>query len=328
MAKKGNFIIGILLAAIIVALVFYPKDTPSQASSPIRTASLRKEKKEQKTLYIAFIPHIHSKKLVERWQPIEPYLENELDMPVNITTRPSYREITTALTNGDVDVCHLGSFAYILTCREIQNREIKISPLVRRIKHGTSNYHSLIVVRKDSYITDIKDLKGKKFAFTDKESTSGCLLPLVMMKKKGINPISYFSEVSFMANNSSALVAVKNNWFNAVAITDSVWQDSNQKDREDLEIFWKSEAVPLGPFCVRDDLDKELVNKIKKAFLKIGKTKDTRELAKHLRDHGGIEGFEEARDKEYEVIRKEYEVVREEYEVICEKYKDIHGGKK
>ncbi|MGA1869814.1 MAG: phosphate/phosphite/phosphonate ABC transporter substrate-binding protein [bacterium] len=308
MAKKGNFIIGIVLAIIIVVAAYWYWEKPLQIFSTMHVEKTQKENKVQKTLYIGFIPHIDPEELVKRWQPIEVYLANELKMPVNITTRSSYDEIITALTNGEVDVCLLGSFAYIQAFKGK-----RILPLVRRIKYGSSYYHSIIVARKDKSIKCIEDLQGKKFAFTDKESTSGCLLPMVMMKKKGINPNKYFSEMIFTANNSSALTAVRNGSFDAIAISNSVWQDSDQKEKEDLEIIWESAAVPLGPFCIRDDLGKELANKIKKAFLKIGTTGKTKELAEHFKAHGGIEGFEEARDSDYEIIREDYEVIREQW---------------
>jgi ABC-type phosphate/phosphonate transport system substrate-binding protein len=77
------------------------------------------------------------------------------------------------------------------------------------------------------------------------------------------------------------------------------WRPENPKIL-DLRIIWKSAPILLGPFSVRGGLDRKLTEKIKKAFLKIGKTPETADLSAHIQ----IEGFEEAKDSDYDVIRK------------------------
>jgi len=315
MGIKGKLITGVIALAIIGTIAYWymgnkcRRNTSPKISSNTNIDKSAENKEKQKTLYIGFIPSHHLPDMVKTYQKLEPYMKSELDMPVEVVTRSSYREIISAMVNGEVDVCLLGSFAYILACQET-----KLFPLVRRIKYGSSFYHSLIIVRKDSGISNFKELEGKKFAFTVKESTSGYLLPVAWMKKRGFpDPEKYFSEVIFAERgcNDSALLAVHNYSVGGAAISDSCWQSEKMKNKiKDLKIIWKSETIPLGPFCMRDELDKELAEKIKKVFLKVGKTEDTKLLIKKLEEGLGIQGFEEAKDTDYDVIRKKYEVIR------------------
>ena len=233
--------------------------------------------------------------MVKKWQPLADYLVKELNMPVEMVFRSSYREIITELSKGEMDICLTGAFMYVLT-----REEADIRPLVRRKKFGTSLYHSVIVVRKDSGLNSFEDLKGKIFAFTDKESTTGYLMPMAMMRKMGIYPVEqYFSEVIYTGNHDSALLAVHSRSVNAVAMSSTRWRPENPKVSE-LKIIWKSEPMLLGPFSVRGGLDRELTEKIKKAFLKIGKTPETANLSVHIQ----IEGFEEATDSDYDFMRR------------------------
>ena len=298
MKKKGQFFIGILLAVLLAsaAYLYWNADKAIEVSPPedgiIKTENT---KSTQKPLYIGFIPQGNAVFMVKKWEPLADYLAKELGLPVETVFRSSYREIISAFSNGEMDICLTGAFMYVLT-----RQETDIRPLVRRKKFGTSSYHSLVIVRKDTGIRSIGDLQGKIFAFTDKESTTGYLLPVAMMKQSGISDLEkYFSEVIYTGNHDSVLLAVHTRSADGAAMSSTRWRPENPKIL-DLRIIWKSAPILLGPFSVRGGLDRKLTEKIKKAFLKIGKTPETADLSAHIQ----IEGFEEAKNSDYDVIRK------------------------
>ena len=298
MKKKRQFVVSTLVLvflAIAAYLFFNPNKTIEISAPASGIVKVENTKTNQKPLYIGFIPQGNAVFMVKKWQPLADYLIKELNMPVEMVFRSSYREIITELSKGEMDICLTGAFMYVLT-----REEADIRPLVRRKKFGTSLYHSVIVVRKDSGLNSFEDLKGKIFAFTDKESTTGYLMPMAMMRKMGICPVEqYFSEVIYTGNHDSALLAVHSRSVNAVAMSSTRWRPENPKV-SDLKVIWKSEPMLLGPFSVRGGLDRELTEKIKKAFLKIGKTPETTNLSAHIQ----IEGFEEATDSDYDFMRK------------------------
>ena len=51
------------------------------------------------------------------------------------------------------------------------------------------DYFAAIIVRTDSGITSVADLKGKKVAFAETGSTSGHLAPMQLFQDNGLNPI-------------------------------------------------------------------------------------------------------------------------------------------
>lgn len=298
MKKKGQFFISIMVAVLLAsaAYLYWNADKAIEDSPPedgiIKTENT---KSTQKPLYIGFIPQGNAVFMVKKWEPLADYLAKELGLPVETVFRSSYREIISAFSNGEMDICLTGAFMYVLT-----RQETDIRPLVRRKKFGTSSYHSLVIVRKDTGIRSIGDLQGKIFAFTDKESTTGYLLPVAMMKQSGISDLEkYFSEVIYTGNHDSVLLAVHTRSADGAAMSSTRWRPENPKIL-DLRIIWKSAPILLGPFSVRGGLDRKLTEKIKKAFLKIGKTPETADLSAHIQ----IEGFEEAKNSDYDVIRK------------------------
>lgn len=296
MGKKIKLLIGAL--AVTVAAVYLYQDSHRATmiqSSNGEVVKAKKEKRALRPLYVGFIPQGNAVFMVKKWQPLADYLAKELGMPVEMIFRSTYRDIITALSKGEIDVCLTGAFAYVQA-----RDEVDIRPLARRKKYGSHLYHSIVVVRKDSQIKSLEDLGGKEFAFTDRDSTTGYLLPVAMMKQRGIaDPDQYFSEVIYTGNHDSALLAVYMHIVCGAAMSTTRWRPENPKVKE-LKIIWKSDPVPLGPFSVRGALDKGLVQRIEKAFLKIGRTPETRELSEHLQ----IERFEEVSDNEYDVIRR------------------------
>lgn len=154
-------------------------------------------------------------------------------------------------------------------------------------------------MRKNSKIDSFDDLKNKRFAFTDRISTTGYFLPVAMMRERGIfEPEQYFSEIIFTGNHDSALLSVYMKSVEAGAVSIDFWRIENPKIKE-LKILWQSPLVPLGPFVVRPGMDSTKRIKIEEAFLNIGKTADTLQLTKHLQ----INRFIKAKDKDYDILR-------------------------
>jgi phosphonate transport system substrate-binding protein len=60
---------------------------------------------------------------------------------------------------------------------------------------GKPEYFAIMVTHPDSGIRRIADLKGRTFAFGDKGSTSGYLIPLHFFMTQGIDPETHFARI-------------------------------------------------------------------------------------------------------------------------------------
>jgi phosphonate transport system substrate-binding protein len=61
-----------------------------------------------------------------------------------------------------------------------------VIPLVQRVTD--LKYYTVFITAADSSIYLLSDLKGRQFAFGDIDSTSGHLMPLLVLKQAGIDP--------------------------------------------------------------------------------------------------------------------------------------------
>ena len=146
-------------------------------------------------------------------------------------------------------------------------------------KDGSTYYYSVMVVRADSGIKSLDDMKGHSLAFADPNSTSGYLIPSATLKAKGIKLEDgvYFSKTGFAGGHEQGVVAVLNKQYDA-AVTWTSGQgeksegytrgnirsmvDKGMLKMSDIDIIWQSGKIPNGPWTVRTALPDDL----KKAF--------------------------------------------------------------
>jgi phosphonate transport system substrate-binding protein len=79
----------------------------------------------------------------------------------------------------------------------LANYEAGAQAVASVLYDGKHEYFAVIVTNPKSGITKIEDLKGKTFAFGDKGSTSGYLIPNHEFMKRGIDPETFFSKVIY-----------------------------------------------------------------------------------------------------------------------------------
>lgn len=176
----------------------------------------------------------------------------------------TYDDVIDKIKVGDADIGYVGPFAYVtaqdsfgvhLICRTLSKKSAEF-------------YHSMIVSRKDSGLQNLRDLKGKRFSFTDPKSTSGYLFPFAQIKKSGLL-LDDFSEVKYLKRHANSLLAVYHGHVDAGA-TSYTAVDKVDIDMDQISIIWKSEPIYRGPWIARTDLPSNVFKKIQDAMLKIG----------------------------------------------------------
>ena len=126
------------------------------------------------------------------YRPLAAYLAAQLDRPVELRTVESWEGLAKSLANGETDIALLGPWGYVLA-----NHEAGAQAVATILYDGKPEYFALIVTHPESGITRPSDLKGRTFAFGDKGSTSGYLIPLHYFMAQGIDPDTYFGKVLY-----------------------------------------------------------------------------------------------------------------------------------
>src|SRR5215831_14360875 len=135
-----------------------------------------------KPIVVGMIPDAGATQVsIQEKAPLKEYLVRQMKTEVNLVIPTNYNATVEALGNGSLDFAYLGALTYVKA-----HRQYGVLPLVQRT--SDLQFHSLFITGASSSIKSLADLKGKKFAFGDINSTSGHLMPFLEMRQAGINP--------------------------------------------------------------------------------------------------------------------------------------------
>lgn len=154
-------------------------------------------------------------------------------------------------------------------------------------------YRSAVVVREDSGINRIADLKGRKFAFGDAKSTGSKAMPESMLKAAGIM-LDDLSEHSFVGSHDNVAKAVLNKDAEGGGLMLSVAEDYAGKG---LKIIGISDEIPQFPVCASPDLSKSDKRRVVEALVNL---KDEH-ILKALGSK--VTGFAPIKDSDYDGVR-------------------------
>ncbi len=251
---------------------------------------------QTKLVKVGLIPSEDSRAMLESSQQLLDALEKNLGIKVQGFVAADYNGVIEAMRSGHIDVAYLGPFSYVLGTTVAP---IEAFATAETAKSGRTFYHSQIIARKDSGIKEVKDLKGRTFAFVDPSSTSGHLFPKAGLMKLGFDPEKDFSRVLFTGSHDANALAVANKRVDAATIADRIFDAAVQKklvDPADIQVVWRSDPIPESPTCWRKNLPDELKKQIKSAFLNI------RDIT--WADQGKLNRFVETNDQAYDIIRE------------------------
>ena len=221
----------------------------------------------QRTLRIGLIPEQNIFSQKGRYKPLAAYLSKKIDASIELKVLSRYGNIIENFVSSRLDGAFFGSFTGALA-----HRRLGVEALARpEYMDGSSTYHGLLFVRRDSGIANANDMKGKRFAFVDKATTAGWLLPLYYFKTQGIDDYrSWLKEAYFAGTHESAIYDVVEHTADIGAAKSTVFSrlaDENPRLSEELVILARSPNVPENGLCVRGDLESSLKTRLRDALL-------------------------------------------------------------
>ena len=162
------------------------------------------------------------------------------------------------------------------------------------MRNGESVYYSGIFARNDSGINTIGDLKGKKIALGDVNSTSSFNVPVAMMISAGLNPARDAGMINMAGTHANVIKALGEGLVDAGGASfDSFEKAVNAKaiDPAKVKVLVKSAPIPYPPLAMHPKLADSVKAKLRNAFDSIDKlpgiTKD------QIRGYGGgkVDGY-------------------------------------
>ena len=238
-------------------------------------------------------PYMHAPDLVRRFTPLAQYLEAKSGRKIEIRISPTYQNHEERVAAERMDLAFIGPFGYVQMTE--RNKEPK-TILAALEGNGKSVFHGVIAVRKDAPFKTVRDLAGRSFAFADKESTMGTLLPRFMLQEAGVG-MAGLSRYSFLNTHNDVALAVLGGFYDAGGLKEEVFLEYAPRG---LRMLARTPPVPEHLFLASRKLPPALVQTLRQALLQL---KDPAILTPIQKN---ATGMAPATDRDYDLLRHIY----------------------
>ncbi len=230
-------------------------------------------------LVIAVQPTATPEQLASQSTEIKSVLKKRLGMDVELLFPTNYAGVIEALHYGHAQVAFMGSWPALLAY-EKAGAKVLLSEIREVMIDGQKTeapyYYSYWVVAKNSPIKSLSQLKGLKAAFPSQLSSSGYIAPvsrlveldlLTAAENKPADPKEYFGEAYYSGGYAQGWEALKAGQVDVTVIAGDVAESLYTEVLANTNIIEKQGPIPAHAVVVSKDVDEQLAQRIKEAFL-------------------------------------------------------------
>ena len=200
------------------------------------------------------------------------YVAHEISRPLRVVQRRTYSEINELLRHGSVDAAIICTGAYLQATHD----GIALDVIAVPVRSDGPFSRSVFVVRADSSLHAIADLRGHTFGLTDPLSLTGNYYPLSLVYDSGGEPRTFFTRTMYTYSDYGSLRAVLDGIVDAAAV-DSLAYDFDGP-RQDLREIHRSPPLGISPVVVPHLGDARLASLLGNALLTLHTKPEGREI--------------------------------------------------
>jgi phosphonate transport system substrate-binding protein len=241
------------------------------------------------TLYaltLGVVPQQSPIELMKVWSPIVKYLEKKSGVKVTLKIESSIPKFEKVLYAGGYDIAYMNPYHYT-----IAHKKQNYIAAVRAKK----NIVGILVVNKNSGITDISKTKGKTFLFPAPNAFAATLLTKYELLTKFNIDVDKSKKLHYVNSHDSVYKGIARGIGDVgggIERTLNALDDKISKDS--LIILYRTQAYPSHPFAFKGSMPKGMKDKFLKLLLNIPKN-----ILKPLR----IKKIIKTDDIEYDIVR-------------------------
>ena len=145
---------------------------------------------------------------------------------------------------------------------------------VNALKHGYTvfgkmaddeNFRGIILIRKDSEIKEVSELKGKPVSFPAPTALAATMMPQYFLQMNGLDVMKDI-DIRYVGSQESSIMNVMYGDTVAGATWPAPWYallKERPKLEDELKIMWQTDSLPNNALVVRDDVDREIIEQVK-----------------------------------------------------------------
>lgn len=220
-------------------------------------------------------PYKSPQKLIKIYTPLAKVIEKEINQPVNIVIAKDYSTHIDNIGNDKLDIAYLGPASYVKLVDRYGEKKI----LARQAINSKPTFQGKIIVRSDSSISSLMELKDKKFAFGDPNSTMSHLVPRYMLIENGITE-KVLKKIDFLGSHDNVALSVLSGDFDAGAVKEAVFYKYRSRGLKEIAT---TPALSEHLFVAGNHVSDALVSKVRKILLNLENSSDGMSAMKSIK---------------------------------------------
>ena len=244
---------------------------------------------------LGFVPSHEKMTQMENLLPLKMKLQKVTGWNITIYVAEDYSDLQDKIRKGVVQIAFLPPLLYV----ELMDQ---MDMILKVKRNGKSFYRGEILTL--STIDSLSQLRGANWAYPDKHSTSGYLLPVYTLRRMGIDPEEFFGYGYEAGSHDAAIILLLRG--NVQVAT--VFDDARELVRrqypdvyEKTKVLLYTDSIPNDGIAVFKGMSERNRKKLVRAMEEIMEDETLRSIMKRLL---GVEEFVPAKSEEYEVVKR------------------------
>ncbi len=248
------------------------------------------------TLFLGVQPCWDPEKSLVMFQELADYMSNSLNMRVRLVVYDNAEQF-----HHDLSRIHFAlQDAYSTYIHRYPERYEPVAIAVT--KEGEASEIGAIVVRKESPVKKLQDLRGKSFIFGALHNTPKFFSTWILLRKNGLDPLKDFREIGLGGDCLYNAMAVLVGDYEAGAVcADFLKEREHQKISSHLRVLAYTDPAPGWMFTLAPRLGPELRKKVEEVILRLSPGSQE---AKHVLKHTPWLGFTKPKGNELKKIEQ------------------------
>jgi phosphonate transport system substrate-binding protein len=214
-------------------------------------------------LVMGVFPRRNVKLTHQMFTPLAEYLSQQLGREVRFKTSKDFKTFWADLHKHEFDLVHFNQYHYV-----VANKKLGYEAIVKNVEFGEGTIAGAIMVRSDSGIKSLEDLRGRKVLFGGgPRAMISYVVPTYMLRMAGLNKGDY--QELFAKNPPNAMLATYHKQADAAgigAVVSRLKMVTQSIDIGEMEILVKGDELTHLPWAVKGDMPAETRDKIQKSM--------------------------------------------------------------
>jgi len=247
---------------------------------------------------MSFVPSGDTQEIIASGDDLAAMIKDRTELEIQANVGTDFAAVREAMCAEQAQVGWLNTFNYVLA-----NEKCGVDVGLVTERYGSSTYRGQIIVRADSGITSLADLKGKVMCWVDPNSTSGYIIPRIHLAANGVDPDTDFAQTVEAGSHNNVVVQVYNGDCDAGATYDDA-RSSIQEDFPDVEeqviILDYTGDIPNDTVSFSKGIPADIREQITTALIEIAATEEGKAALNTLYS---IENLVKADDSFFDAFR-------------------------